>query len=102
MSLDCSIPAGTNVPIVFVMPADFDMSGRVFELVVWWDEDRRVYTQSTGLSVSGREVTWSFPVADSRAFPPGRVARIELQWTSGSVQDRDIGFLTVETGGSND
>ena len=100
--IDCSIRAGTNVPIVFVMPATFGMGGQTFELVVQWPEDRRVYTEAAGLSKSGQNVTWTFPLADSRAFPIGRIAKLELQWTSGGIQDSDIGVLTVEPGVSND
>jgi hypothetical protein len=102
MSLDCSIRAGTNVPIIFVMPATFSMTGQTFELVVDWPQGRKVYTESTGLSKSGQEVIWAYSLADSRDFPTGRIATLELQWTTGGVQDSDIGRLTVEPGISND
>jgi hypothetical protein len=102
MALDLVVRAGTNIPIAFVMPADFSMDGYSFELVVAWLNVRRVYTQSNGLSVTSRTVTWTYTLADSRLFPLGRLATLELQWSSGGIQDSDTGMLTVQPGISND
>ncbi len=96
------IRAGTNRPVEFEMPSDFDMTGRVFELVVSWPGNRRVYGEGSGLSKAGRVITWLHSLADSRAFPEGRIATGELQWTAGAVQDSDIFTIEALPGASND
>ena len=107
MALDITIRAGTNRPVKFDFtanaPADFTTAGKTFELVVEWSGGRRVYTAASGLAVTGaKEVTWSPPLADTRAFPLGRIARAELQWSVGGIQDSDAGMLNVTPGISND
>jgi hypothetical protein len=96
------IRAGTNRPVKFTMPSDFDMSGKTFELVLKWSGGERLYTEAQGLSKSGQNVTWNYSVADSRAFPEGRLAAGELQWTAAATQDSDTFWLEVEPGISND
>jgi hypothetical protein len=98
------IRRGTNVPIAFTLPADFDMAGAVFTLAVVWAGGRRDYTDTTGLTINAgtRTVTWSPPLADVAAFPEGRVSRIELQWRRGLVDDSDAGFLIITPGISTD
>jgi hypothetical protein len=97
-----TIRRGTNRPVSFVMPSDFDMPGKSFELVVAGGGQRWVYTQASGLSVSGQSVTWTYPLADTQAWPEGQIATVELQWTAAGIQDTDIFRLLVEPGISND
>lgn len=103
MAIDAQIKAGTNRPITFRFPEGFDTAGKTFKLVVQWAGGRRVYTQSTGLSVTdARNVLWTYSLADSREFPAGRIAKIDLEWTQGGIQDSDSGMLEVMPGISDD
>jgi hypothetical protein len=101
-----TIRAGTNRAVTFTVDVSRVPLAAVFELVVSSPTLRLVYTESTGLSkvLNGQtvQVTWSYSLADSRAFPQGRIATVELQWTVGSVQDSDVGQLEVLPGASND
>jgi hypothetical protein len=118
MALDITIRAGTNRPVKFDFstnaPADFTTAGKTFELVVQWNGGRMIYTSDSALDshpdkagpapaiIDAKSVLWSFSLADTRAFPLGREARIELQWSVGGIQDSDAGMLTVTPGISND
>lgn len=118
MPLDVTIRAGTNRPRKFDFtanaPADFTTDGKTFELVVQWNGGRMIYTSDPALAshpdkagpapaiIDAKRVLWSFSLADSRRFPLGRQAQIELQWSQGGVQDSDAGTLTVTPGISND
>jgi len=96
------IKAGTNRRVRFTMPVGFDVANAAFELSVKWSGGRRDYSESAGLTKAGQTVTWSYSVADSRAFPEGRVAVVELQWALAGVQDSDTAYLNVSPGISND
>ena len=98
------IRRGTNVPIAFALPADFEMSGAVFTLSISWAAGRRDYAAGSGLTVDApaRTVTWAPSIDDVAAFPIGRIAAIELQWARGSTQDSDAAMLTIEPGISLD
>jgi hypothetical protein len=107
MALDITIRAGTNRPVRFDFtanaPADFTTAGWTFELSVVWDGGRRDYAVGSGLTIlDAKNVLWNYPLADTRAFPAGRLARIELQWSEGGIQDSDAGMLNVTPGISND
>jgi hypothetical protein len=111
MPLDITIRAGTNRPVRLDFtanaPADFTTAGWTFELSVVWDGGRRDYAVGSGLTIlDAKNVLWNYPLADTRAFPAGRLARIELQWSVGSgldkIQDSDAGMLNVTPGISND
>jgi hypothetical protein len=112
MTLDVTVYAGENQPVTFVLPETdqagtaFDPAGKVYELVIQSGAERWVYTESAGLVRAGRDIVWRHSVADSRAFPLGRLAEVHLQWSEGSgasqIQMGDRGMLTVVAGVSND
>jgi hypothetical protein len=112
MTLDVTVYAGENQPVTFVLPetdaagTTFDPEGKTYELVVQYGAQRWVYTESAGLVRTGREIVWRHSLADSRAFPLGRLADVHLQWSEGSgvaqIQMGDRGMLTVVAGVSND
>jgi hypothetical protein len=102
-----TIRAGTNRPIVFTVELAKVPFSAVFELVVSSSGYRKVYGEGTGLVKVLADplvrVTWSYTLADSRAFPVGHASStIELQWTVAGVQDSDVCTLAVLPGNSND
>jgi hypothetical protein len=100
---DLRLKRGTNRPVVFEMPADFDTAGKTFDLTVTWQGGRQVFTTSNGLSIaSARRVQWSPELAFVQQLPIGRLTTAELQWIVGPIQDSDTGMIEVLPGTTND
>jgi hypothetical protein len=72
---------GSNQTVVFTMPAGFDLTGYTVALRVVWQGGSRLYGAGSGLSIAGLEIRWDYSLADSDAFPAGRVAKAELEFT---------------------
>lgn len=101
-----TIRAGTNRPVTFTVDVAKVPLSCTFELVVASSNFRKVYGEGTGLTkaLNGSvvQVTWTYSLADSRQFSPGKVSTVELQWALNGIQDSDVGALEVLPGTSND
>lgn len=107
MSGDIRIKQGNNPVQTFIFPTGMDLTDYFIQLNVVWQASRKTYGVGTGLSlqVTGggpsavSTILWAHSLADSRAFPVGRVAQYEIEFTEPSgIQRSGGGYLMVEAG----
>jgi hypothetical protein len=102
---DIKITRGSNVPVAFRFPVDFDPSGYTFNLRLVRDRGAALanYTLGSGLTLSGRDVIWAVDPAMTQTMPLGRLTRYDLQYTSPDNLQRSLtGYVDLAWGSNPD